>query len=178
MLTGRIAAFLRDLRGVSAVEFALIAPLMILTYAGLAETTMAMMAHHRASHAASVVGDLVAQSVRINTAELADIFEVSEAVMTPMPIEGLAIRVTSVVREDDDVEVAWSRASGTSAHAEGDPMTGPFEDLLEESGSLIVAEVSYTYSTPLGMALPEPLTFTETYYLRPRRAAQVDCTNC
>ena len=44
--------FSRDRRGSAAVEFAFIAPIMLLMYFGLAEMTQAMMASRRAHHVA------------------------------------------------------------------------------------------------------------------------------
>ena len=61
---------IKDRRGAAAVEFAFIAPVMILMYYGLAELTQAMMADRRASHVASAIGDLVAQDTAINTTEI------------------------------------------------------------------------------------------------------------
>ena len=40
-------AFWRDRRGAAAVEFAFIAPVLIIMYCGLAELSQAMMAQHR-----------------------------------------------------------------------------------------------------------------------------------
>jgi Flp pilus assembly protein TadG len=50
-----------DVRGVSAVEFALIAPVMILFYAGMVDLCQGYMALKRTSHA-SAVADLASQS--------------------------------------------------------------------------------------------------------------------
>jgi Flp pilus assembly protein TadG len=46
-MTRRLSRFWRDRRGVSAVEFALIAPVLMIFYFGMAELTEAMMAQRR-----------------------------------------------------------------------------------------------------------------------------------
>ena len=69
-----LKSFWRDRRGVSAVEFALIAPVLVIFYCGLAELTQAMMAQRRLSNIASSIGDLVAQSAQLNDASRDDIF--------------------------------------------------------------------------------------------------------
>ncbi|MES2341384.1 MAG: TadE/TadG family type IV pilus assembly protein, partial [Pseudomonadota bacterium] len=79
--------FLRNLigdrRGAAAVEFAFVAPVMILIYYGMAELTQAMMADRRASHVASAIGDLVAQDTDISATEMTDIFNVGKAIVAP-----------------------------------------------------------------------------------------------
>ena len=53
---GRIRAA-RD--GVSAVEFALIAPVILFLYLATAEASQAFMAHRRVAQVATVLGDLI-----------------------------------------------------------------------------------------------------------------------
>ena len=105
----------RDRRGVSAVEFALIAPAMIAFYFGLAEITQALLAERRTGHAASAIGDLVAQSSTVSNADLTDIFQVATTIMQPYPTESLKIRVTSVkANAAGATSVAWSRLRSSS----------------------------------------------------------------
>jgi Flp pilus assembly protein TadG len=64
----RLSRFWRDRRGVSAVEFALIAPVLVIFYCGMAELTQAMMAQRRVSNIASSIGDVVAQNAQLTDA--------------------------------------------------------------------------------------------------------------
>jgi len=57
-----LKAFGRDQRGLAAVEFALIAPAMILLYCGLVEVCQAIIASRKTDHVASAVADLVTQA--------------------------------------------------------------------------------------------------------------------
>ena len=69
----RLRGFLADKRGVSAVEFALIAPILIMIYLALAELTLGMMASRRTSHLAATIGDLAAQSENLTDANITSI---------------------------------------------------------------------------------------------------------
>ena len=40
-------------------------------------------------------------------------------------------------------------------------------------GSVIMAETSYTYTSPIGQLLSNPITMTSTFYSRPRRSVSV-----
>src|SRR5471032_1725386 len=86
----------RDSRGVAAVEFALLLPILLLLYFGVVELTQGVMTQQRADHVASTVGDLVSQSSTITSAEVTDIFSVGDTVMYPYPTASLKMRVSSL----------------------------------------------------------------------------------
>jgi Flp pilus assembly protein TadG len=164
----------KDQRGVAAIEFALIAPVAILLYCGFAELTMAMMAERRAAHAASVVADLVSQSTQVTTSELTDIFTVGNSILYPFPSTPLLLRVTSVTADAGGVpRVTWSQGHGLGALTGGATVPGFPPALLAAGDSVIKADVQYAFTSPLRMTLPSALTFTDTFYLKPRRSASV-----
>ncbi|MEO8115284.1 MAG: TadE/TadG family type IV pilus assembly protein [Phenylobacterium sp.] len=169
--------FRSDQRGVAAVEFALIAPAMILLYCGMAELTLTLMAGRRASHAVSVVGDLVAQSSTINGTQMTDIFKVADAVVAPFPTTGLKMRVSSVTANAGGVpQVVWSQGKGMTALGVGTTAAAVPANLMLAGDNVVVAEMSYAYTPPLGYFMKTGHTFTKTFLLRPRRAPQVAWT--
>jgi Flp pilus assembly protein TadG len=166
--------FRDDRKGVAAVEFALIAPIMLAMYFGLAELTLAMMAERRASHAASVVADLVAQSTQVNAAQVTDIFTVGGVILKPLPAAPLKMRITSVKADAaGSPMVIWSQGNGLTALAAGGTPTGFPTGLLAVGDSVIMAEAAYTYTSPLQQLMPDPVTFNRKFYLRPRKSAEV-----
>jgi Flp pilus assembly protein TadG len=168
----------RDKRGVSAVEFALIAPALIAFYFGLAELTQAMMAERRTSHAASSIGDLVAQSTQISDATLTDVFTIARAVMSPFPTTTLKMRVTSIVADSAvSPKVAWSKGDGLTALADDSTQTVPSGLLTAEGDSVILSEVEYSYDSPVDYFVPNAVTFSKKFYLRPRKSDNVAKVN-
>jgi len=166
-----------DQRGVAAIEFALIAPVAIALYCGFAELTMAMMADRRVAHAASVVGDLVAQTPSVSASDLTDIFQVGNAIMAPFTPTPLKMRITSIVADAKGVpKVAWSQGDGLTAMTAGTAVSGFPPTLLAAGDSVIQADVSYAYTSPLRMTLPDAITFSNTFYLKPRQSASVTLT--
>ena len=81
--------------GAAAVEFALIAPILILLYIAMTDVTEAFMAQRRAQHIASTIADLTAQSQSVTSANLTDYFSIGALVMAPFPTTGLGQRITS-----------------------------------------------------------------------------------
>ena len=179
---GRDRAFkrlVRDQRGVSAVEFALIAPVMIFFYFGLAEFCQGYMAQKRMGHAAAMVGDLVSQSTSDITAEqVDDMFAIGNLILKPFPATSLNLRVTSVTRQvDDTVKVDWSKGRGLSALAKGAVVTIP-ADLIEDGESIVISESNYTYDSAAKYLVPNGITFNQKHYLRPRAVQKVSCADC
>lgn len=171
---------LRDRRGAAAVEFAMISPILIMLYLGLAETTMGLMADRRSSRVASTVGDLVAQTSMTSPTELTDIYAVAGMMMKPFPSSALNIRVTSIKADAAGVaKVAWSNAQGTGLpkYAVGTTMTPP-TGMLPANQSLILAEVRYNYNAPVASTLPRAIVFNDRFYLRPRNGGEVTCPAC
>lgn len=168
----------RDARGVAAVEFALIAPLLLLLYFGVVELTQGAMTQQRAAHTASAIADLVAQNQSITSAQISDIFSAGATLMYPYPTATLKMRVSSLTADaSDNVTVAWSQASGMTALAKGAPVTVP-ADVIAANGSAIMGESQYTYTSVFGQIMPQPVVFNEVYYLQPRLSTTVTCATC
>lgn len=171
LLQGRFA---RDQRGLAAVEFALLAPIMILLYCGLGELTLAMMAERQAAHSASVVGDLVAQTPTMDATQMADIFNVGNSIMKPFPAAPLKVRVSSIKADIVGVpRVVWSQGHGLGAMTAGGTVPGFPASLLLPGDSIIEADVSYTFTSPIAQVIPIPLGFGQNFYFKPRRSADV-----
>lgn len=169
--------FARDQRGVSALEFALVAPILITFYFGMAETVQAMMAKRKVGHIASVIGDLVAQDQTMTTAEFTDLWTVGATLASPFPTTGkLGMRITSVsANAAGTVTVDWSCVGGTglTAKTKGDAWATVPSGLIAANQSLVIAETRYPYDSPIKRYLPNTLTFTNIYYLRPRKISAV-----
>ena len=167
--------FRRDRRGVSAIEFALISPVLILAYFGLAELSGALMAQRRVAHAASAIADLVAQDSTITNSEMTDIFSVAQTIMKPYATTTLKLRVSSITADASaSPKVKWSDGSGMSALAVGNTVTGLPTGVVTAAGdNVIMTEATYTYTSPAASVLPNGLAFSEKFYLRARKVAEV-----
>jgi len=170
-----LARFARDRRGVSAVEFALIAPLLIAMYLGAAQLSLALSADRKVSNAALVVADLTAQRGTVNNAELADYFAAGRAMAAPFNAAGLALRVSSVrMHEDGQIFLAWSQADGMAPAAAAPALP---DGLLVPGGSVIVVEAEMPFTTAFGDLFSSPVTLRDSALLRPRRSGHVSNTD-
>jgi len=168
----------RDRRGVSAVEFALIAPAMIACYFGMAEITQALLAERKAAHAASAIGDLVSQSSSVSSADITDIFTIASTIMSPYSTTTLKMRVSSLTADSAGTpKVDWSTGSGLTALSAGATVTGIPTGVMTAGQSVVMSEVTYSYDSPVDVMMPNAITFTRKFYLRPRKSDKVAKTS-
>ncbi len=175
--TGLIRRWVGDERGVSAIEFAMLAPVLILFYMGMTEFCQGFMAQKRMGHVSAMVADLIAQEETVTPATIDDIFDIGGLIMKPFPTATLNQRVSSVSRTSGTARVDWSRGDGMTARGVGSTMTLP-ADLIEDGESVIVAEVTYDYDSAADYLMPGLTRFSHTYYLRPRTVDRTTCAAC
>ncbi len=167
-----------DDRGVAAVEFAMIAPVLIVLYMGLAEMCQAYMAQKRAAHVTSQIADIVAQTDVVTKENIADVFAISSIVLKPFPTATLGTRVTAITRGNDGIaRVIWSVGQGNGMAKRSGIVPVP-NGLIVNGESIIMSETSYAYQSQLAKLLPTPKVFSSTYYLRPRLVDQIGCSDC
>lgn len=168
-----LVRFASDRRGVSAVEFALIAPVLIALYLGAAQMTMALNADRKVTGAANAVADLVSQDDFVTDTELDDIYAAGDAIVFPNDPENLSLRITSVRMDaDGDVFVDWSEGRGLSARGQDDVPDLP-DGLLAPMNSIIMVEAQFPFTGPFPKESGPLVTLSDTAYLRPRRSAWV-----
>jgi len=173
---GRLKGFWRDQRGVSAVEFAFIAPVLVVMYCGLAELTQAMMAQRRLSNIASSIGDLAAQTSQLTDARRTDIFTIGNTIMAPYPTTALRMCLVSVTSDASGKDtVDWSENYNSHANcpAKNTVLTNVPVGVLPASQSVIMAKASYAYTSPIKFVMPNAINFYRTFYLRPRKSETV-----
>lgn len=173
-LKNRLRALAHDTGGVSAVEFALILPIMITMYIGAVEFSTALTVDRRVTSVASAAADLAAQVEQVTSGSLQDIFTAATSIMTPYSADPISIVLTSVVAdENNDTTVDWSCAHNGSPNSQGSAYALP-SGLTQPFSSVIVAEVSYAYDPPVGRFLVGGINMSDTFYLRPRRSLTVE----
>lgn len=152
----RLSRFLRDRRAVGAVEFAVVAPVLLLLYVGGSELAVAVTLNRKVQHAGATVNDLVTQSDLLTKGDVDRIFKISAAILTPYSAAPLRLRVTSVkVSSPGKAKIECSRVY--------DKTTTPLQPLipgkdyqlpaefatLPTGSTMMVTESRYDY-VPLG----------------------------
>lgn len=165
--------FFSDIRGVSAIEFALILPVQMLLLFGTVEIANILIADRKTASVASAIADLVAQAKTIDDAGVADVFTAAQAMMQPFDPANISIVIVSVTANGAGVTtVAWSDAVNGTAKATGAPYALP-PGLVAPNNSVIVTEVEYAYQSDLDHLITPGVTLKDRFFLAPRRSVSV-----
>ena len=164
--------FLRQEEGISAVEFALIAPLMAMIYFGCIELSLMMTLDRKVTGATAALGDLTSRASTVSNAELGDIFEATRMVMQPNNMTKSRMRITSLYEDSGNVKVAWSDGCNLTAYPVDQIITIP-ANLIPTGGTIIMAEIEFDYASDIGFFFQSSKTLTDKFYLRPRRVDSI-----
>ncbi|UVK38958.1 pilus assembly protein [Mesorhizobium sp. AR10] len=194
-LWARATRFCTDRRGIAAVEFALIVPLLLIMYFVTMEASQAIETSKKVSRIGSMVADLVTQQQSIVTADLDAIMKIGTSTLQPYNRSTPDIIITAIQVTDETtpkVKVVWSRKlyNGTpSADAAKDSITTVPTALKTKGAFLIRVESSLGYKPIITWSADSAkrlglitrfnnISMGETYYLRPRRSTTIPCGNC
>ena len=159
----------RDRRGVSAVEFALLAPVMITLLVCTAEMSEGVGADRKVSLVTAALANLTAQSTTLSSTQMTNILDASSSIISPYSASLLAMTVTCLnIDANKTVTVKWSVTRGGTANT--GTMTIP-SALAVANSQLIYSQVSYAFTPNLGGRITGTLTLSDKMYMSPRISA-------
>ncbi|HEU4986583.1 MAG TPA: TadE/TadG family type IV pilus assembly protein [Rhizobiaceae bacterium] len=185
-----------DRRGVAAIEFAFIVPVLLSLYFVTMEVSQGIETNKKIGRVASTVADLVTQLPReIKSSQIDAIMKIGEAIVQPYNRSTPRIHVTAIRILDDASPVAkveWSRklvdGAASSDIEEGAETTVP--DTLDTGGTFLIKVDTYLDYHPVIAWNPDQkaalglfgafdeIPMRETYYLRPRMTQEILCDDC
>ena len=179
-----------DQRGVSLVEFAFVAPILILLLLGMIDIAPALSAKFKTSHAAESLGDVASSYTQLQPSDMANVYASAIQVLAPLPGSPLIVRISNIYSDGKgNAKVYWSCGQSTlpaliansvvTSTPTGDPV-GSFV-LTTNSGpsangtntSFIMVESRYTYTSVAHYVITAPIVMTSTSYLQPRNATYI-----
>ncbi len=142
-----VRRFRRDTRGVSAMEFALLLPVMLLMVAGTVDISEGLTVHRKVRQISSIVADLVAQNNQLSQNQVETILAGAAKILEPYNTSNLSIVVSVLdVKNKKKQQVAWSVAHNGTALAKKTAIDVP-DDIVTKGIQLVRAEVSYSFTT-------------------------------
>ena len=176
LLPRRLSKFASDERGMSAVEFAMLLPLMLTLYLGGVEVSQGIAIDRKVTLTARTVADLVAQVSTIDTTGVNASLGASAAVLAPYPDSNAKITVSVInIDANGNAKISWSASRNGTARSAGSAVTVP-DALKVPSTSLVWGETTYNYTPAIGYVITGPMTLTDQIYMRPRLSDTVTKT--
>lgn len=181
-LRQRLARFRDDRRGIGAVEFALLFPILLFAYLAAFEFTIGFSVMKRATAAASSVADLVSQQKQdVDKAFMVRMNQFAAATFAPYSSSGLELIISGIaVDNNGNATISWSwKNDNTAPYGKGSPVSiGAF---AQANTFLIHAELSIehdilTYIPGWNLT---GWTFDRDYYFRQREGEDgIACKDC
>lgn len=166
----------RDTRGLSAIEFALVLPILAVLSVGTVEYSRLILLTQKLQSGTFLLADLTARDKTLSTEQLGNIFLAIDQVIQPFEFGTAGRAVLTSVGTDADAApvVNWQCAGGGTLDATSRIGTGAGaaaelpEDLGISTGeTIIAAEVFYAYAPLFGMGPPARVIRRSAFY-KPR----------
>jgi len=182
------ARFWHGIEGLAAVEFAFVLPIILIMLLGLVELSTASGVRTQVINMASTASDLIAQKSTATGSDIDASFAATRAILFPNDTTAAAITITSVIDggTGNAPVIAWScsmagaNAVTTTPFAKGgnpNPVIPTGVLTAGSGGSVIWSRVTYKYKSVLTYFLPATSTWTNDFYTKPRRVAQIPYTS-
>lgn len=180
---GRLAEAVRrfrsDASGAGAVEFALIAPVIVLLYLGGSELGIALSIDRKVKLAATTIADVSTQIDNPDASGIGKLLALAPSIVHPYPAGDIETTLTAVWIDDKGKgTVDCSVTAGGTADAKGKPYVLPPQLALMKSRSVIVAKVKLPYAPVSGVVWRKGWDIDKTAYFNPRNNARYKWNGC
>ena len=174
---------LRADQGLSAVEFALLAPIMLIFYLGGLEITSAVSTYRLVDLTTVTVTNLVTQYTTISAStQMPDILAAATQVMYPVSASDPNVRnnikvVVSLVAIDKNgnATVAWSQTLNGHARAVGQAVTVPAA-LDIPNTNIVLGETTYAFNAVIDFLNLGTFNLGSSIFMVPRASTTINLT--
>jgi Flp pilus assembly protein TadG len=168
-----LVRFAEERRGIAAVEFAMLLPIMMTLFLGSVEITTAVAVQRKVTLTARALSDLSSQFTTIADSDMTNILNAASDIIAPYASNKLASVVSELsINAQGQATVVWSDTLNGTARTVGSTVTIP-SNLAIANTYLILGEAQYKYSPPYGYVVTGTLTLSDQIYMRPRQANSI-----
>jgi len=164
----------QDRRGVSAIEFALVLPFLILLYLGGYQLSDAIAAQRKVTIATRSIVDLTSRYTSVTNADLATILNASRQVMAPYSTTHASMSVSQIaIDKDGNGTVMWSYPTDGGGLTPGESFDVPAE-IRQPNTWILVGEMAYDYTPVVGQGLIGRIPMRDEIIMSPRASNSVE----
>jgi Flp pilus assembly protein TadG len=168
--------FAASTRGVAAIEFAMILPVLATLFLASFDGGRAIAIYMKVRAATYALGAITNQYQTIAASDMTSIIQVTSAVLAPYSTTPAGFTVSQIkIAKANKATVAWSYTQGGTAMKSGASVTLPAN--LGTCGTypcyLIYDQVSYAYTPVFGLFTTAAINLSDSLYVTPRSSACV-----
>jgi Flp pilus assembly protein TadG len=185
-IQGRLSAFVHATKGVAAIEFALILPLMVLTYFGMIVVTTGLSMDRKLTLVARGLADLTSRKTSVSDTDRDEIFALASEIMQPYGGSQVRMRLSSIVVRQRAGTTDPSQIEGRVCWTEAPAGRAPKSENLSAGATIavpagfntvntsyILARVEYDYVPFITQGIMGPTMLDETTPWPVRNVTQV-----
>ena len=170
----------RDDRGNAGVEFAIIVPLMLVTFFGTVEFSSAMAVKAKVEMVTQQLADLASRYTTVNDTDMTNFGKIGDAMLTPYSATPLKATITEIYIDPATGVARAQWSTGDVPRGVGSAVPVPPNLVVKDAANkivpnqyLIFTETSYLYQPAVGYVMGVAgVTLSDKTYMRPR---QGDC---
>ncbi|WP_398480098.1 TadE/TadG family type IV pilus assembly protein [Tardiphaga sp.] len=173
----RAASLRRDDSGIAAIEFAMIAPMLVLMLFGITDVANYFAVDRKVSQIAQTVSDLTSRYTTVQESDVTNFFTVAGAIVNPYDKNALKTTIHQVYLDPSSktAKVVWSR--GSVPLSKNSVYSVPAGLVSKDASGnwlanqyLIVGDVKYNYVPTIGWVLSKTgITASEIAFTKPRQ---------
>ncbi|MGA2892592.1 MAG: TadE/TadG family type IV pilus assembly protein [Xanthobacteraceae bacterium] len=155
-------------RGMAAIEFAMILPILMVLFLGTFDGGRAIAIYMKVRSATYALDAITNQYTTISSTVMSSILCAITQMMAPYSSTPAVITISQITISGSGVPtVSWSASQGGTARTVGSSITIPTA-LKVDNSYLIFAEVSYTFTPMYGYFSAGAINFSDNLYVTPR----------
>jgi len=163
-------------RGVAAIEFAMIMPVLVILFLASFDAARAMAIYMKVRAATYSLAAITNQYQTIASSDITSIVGATSAILAPYSQAPAVVTISQIaISWRGQATVAWSYSQGGTALVRGSSVTLP-STLNTNSSYLIFAQVSYRFSPIFGLFAAGAINLSDNLYMTPRSSACVAYT--
>jgi len=159
-------------RGVAAVEFALLLPLMVFIYLGTFELVPIISVNRLVTLTASTVANVTTQYASISASTtMPDILNAAADTLAPYPSSNATVVVSLItIDSSGNATITWSQALNGTGRIVGQAVTLPAA-LDVPNTSLVWGETTYAYTPTIDLLHLGVMDLYSSVYMSPRSSS-------
>jgi len=185
---GRILrSFPASTRGVAAIEFGYLFPVLLLLLLASIDAGRAIAISMKVRSASFTVDAIANQYTSIDDVNMQSILGATSTVLAPYPGGPVTVKLTHIkIDAGGNTTVAWSDGLNTTGYAQGASIVVPSTLTTTSVPNntcnsypcyLLLGEVAYTYTPMFGHFITGPITLSDKVYATPRNVKCIKRNN-